>query len=181
MFRFFILLVILIVSALSAVSQNTDSITEGYVYDRFTGFVLPRANIAVGDGEIGAAADRNGYYRFSLPPGVYTFTVRFIGYESVVAEIALPPDTTLRRDFYLTESSIVLEGVTVSAQYPFIDPEPVALTRSIHVGEIERLSGMLADPQRAVHILTGVASNNELSAEYYIRGGNPDENLILNR
>ncbi|GEM_PF-3744425 len=172
-----VLLLILIISY--SYPQENTAVLEGFIYDRFTGQPLPRANLVFNEGEFGAAAGDDGYYRIELPFGVYTITVRFVGYEPVRVELFLPPDSTRRQDIYMIESSVVLEGVTVTARAHRIDPEPYAVTRSINVGEIERLSGVIADPQRAIQTLTGVASNNELSAEFFIRGGNPDENLIL--
>ena len=172
-----VLLLFLIISDIFP-GENT-AVLEGYINDRLTGQPLPRANLVINVGEFGTAADDEGFYRIELPYGVHTVTARFVGYEPVRVDVFLPPDSTRRQDFYLTETSVVLEGVTVTARAHRIDPEPYTVTRSINIGEIERLSGVIADPQRAIQTLTGVASNNELSAEFFIRGGNPDENLIL--
>lgn len=179
MIRLYLPVILIIHFILNLYPAENQSVLEGYVYDRFTGQPLPQANIVINDGELGTAADRAGYYYIELPHGSYKVAARFVGYEPASAELFLSPGSTHRRDFYLVESSIILEGVTVTARAPRIDPEPYAVTRTINLGEIERLSGVIPDPQRAVQTLTGVASNNELSAEFFIRGGNPDENLIL--
>jgi TonB-dependent receptor len=97
----------LIVQGLSA------STIDGKITDATTGNVMPGANVVVVGTDFGAATDRNGNYRIvSIPPGTYTVSVSYIGYEDFTAELTVEADIT--QDIALVHSYVELEEVEVS-------------------------------------------------------------------
>ena len=105
-----------------------------------------------------------------LPPGRYTLTVSVVGYalfrkevEDVVGEplmIRLSEGTTAYH-----------ETVTVAADPFRLPSEPVASGQVLGNAQLQELRGVLADdPLRAVQILPGVATGDDLRSEFTVRG-----------
>ncbi|MDR0332515.1 MAG: TonB-dependent receptor [Dysgonamonadaceae bacterium] len=112
-----ILVTLLIISTLAAQSHDeTDANIHGHVLDRVTQEHIPFATISVKGEIISVAADATGHYRINnLPVKTITVIASFVGYKSQEIEINTVEGKTIEVNFELTESSIELEQVVVSA------------------------------------------------------------------
>ena len=181
MVRTFFLLTLCAGYFLSEVQAQTRAI-EGVVRDAESRLGLPGASITLERGEAvvaGVAADTTGYYTLVAPAsGVYQLTARFVGYLTMSVTITVS-DEGVRQDFFLEPTEVGLEEIEVSTG-PFQPPSDVAVaTTRVTARTIRTLAGTGEDVLQALRVFPGVQTSGDYSTQLYIRGGTPDQNLIL--
>jgi len=153
---------------------------SGYVKEKSTGEVLIGAAIYDANLNKGATSNSYGFYSLSLPAGQYSLTVSFLGYENINFEINLSQN--INKDFFLDNSSLLLETVTVRAESsnkPLTENE--FSVEKISIQNIRQLPTMLgeADVVKAIQQQSGVKTLGDGSSAMFVRGGSSDQNLIL--
>jgi hypothetical protein len=155
---------------------------EGRVYNARTGESLPGVNIIVNELEaVGAATDANGYFSIRVPTGSYSVTASYIGFQSVVRTDVV---VTTRGSAWLTirmaESYIGLEEVEITPDYfdrAVTAGQPSTITLSQQ--EIRQSPGSGQDFQRILQAMPGVGFSSDQTNELIVRGGAPNENLVI--
>jgi outer membrane receptor for ferrienterochelin and colicin len=154
-------------------SEERGSI-NGRVIDRSNGGFLSSCNIEISPGNLGTTSDKDGFYSIKLPYGTYTLTFSYLGYTKSVETVTINSDRPNKRQYaYLTSAPLDNKTVTYKEK-----PLNETLVQTINTRDIRKMPTTYPDVLRAVKILPGVSSNNELSNGYNVRGGNFDENLI---
>ncbi len=134
---------------------------------------LQDVKVKVGDSEIFTFSDQYGKYELSLQPGNYTLLFSSLGYTTRKIEIKVSEgkDTdhsvTLTRDLQSLETIIVRDQLGRQTGMLSINPK----LSSQNPNSSQNFETLLKQ-------LPGVSTNNELSSQYAVRGGNFDENLI---
>ncbi|MDR1405586.1 MAG: TonB-dependent receptor [Prevotellaceae bacterium] len=141
---------------------------------------LTGATVFIRKAAAGVQTDINGRYKLSLPAGMHTISVSFIGHKELLQTVALQRDTVIH--FRLERESINLDEVIVTSNRPNINvirPE-MGLERlsSKQIREIPSLMGEV-DILKAIQLLPGVQATSEGTSGFSVRGGSPDQNLIL--
>jgi len=113
----------------------------GRITDAETGEPLIGVNVIIEGTELGAATDETGTYLiFNIPPGTYTVTASYIGYQSVrKSGIQVIPDQTTTVDFKLKPTVIEVGPVEVKAKREVVVRTAVQTTRVISSKEFDRL------------------------------------------
>ena len=121
-----------------------------------------------------------GYYSITVESGVYNVIARYVGYADF--EQALAFDDDVRLNIELMVLSDIMDEVIVEAEA--VDNN----TTGTQMGEInlnmDRVKTLPAfmgevDILKTVQFLPGVSSGGEGNTGFYVRGGGPDQNLIL--
>ena len=154
---------------------------HGYVRDYISGESIPYANVFFMNTSTGGITNQNGYFLLKAPRGKHTLQVSYIGYE-MVRKIVTVMENII--SFYLIElHPTVLRGkrVTVTGgNLEFMD-QPIKSGRISfsprHIASLPKLGE--TDAFRSMQLLPGIHIGNTGSAGLYIRGGTPDQNLIL--
>ena len=154
---------------------------SGYISDAETGEKLIGATVVCIDDGSYAITNGYGYYAMKRTPAADTIRLQasFVGY--IQDTIMVPADTNQKIDFELL-SDIVIEEVTVKAQRPVTyDREKEMSTISVPVSKITVLPalGGESDILKTLQLMPGVQSGNEASGGLYVRGGSPDQNLMV--
>lgn len=160
---------------------QASGIITGKVVDKTTKQPLIGVNLIVVGTSIGAASDIDGNYVITnLQPGTYSVTASYIGFtESSKSDIAVSSARPKQVNFELAESTINIEGVTVTAgYYNQVITEPLSVT-SFSNEEIRRTPGGFEDVVRALSVIPGVAKQSGGRNDLVVRGGAPSENLYL--
>ena len=123
---------------------------------------------------IGTATDENGHYRLQVPSNsLIRISFSHTSYHSVQKEIRLQPGESRIIDIILQEAAVQMEEVKVqgtrSRGSGYISISPL---------ESKSLPSITGGVEGLLMALPGVNSNNELSSQYSVRGGNFDENLV---
>jgi len=153
---------------------------SGHIEDSTTGENLIGATVYIEELQTGTVSNIYGFYAISLPPDSYTLTFSYIGYQSVKQTIMFDKDQTL--DISLSPTENVLEEVVITgeaADRNIRAPEmSVTKIESKTIREIPALFGEV-DIIRAIQLLPGVNTLAEGSTGFSVRGGSPDQNLVL--
>lgn len=163
--------------ASTAVAQPTTSLT-GTVRNASTGEPLPLANVILSTADRGATTDPDGRFAIDgLRPGRYTVVVTYVGFEPVRRDVRLAPGERRTLDVAMTPMELQVEGVTVTGER--IEKRTLGATR-LTPEDVKTLPTVLEpDLFRALQLLPGIKAASDFSSGLYIRGGSPDQTLVL--
>jgi len=152
---------------------------SGYISDSETGEKLVGANISVFALKVGTITNEFGYYSLALPADSLQIDYITLGYEKKTILISLKKD--MRLDVELTFSNILQElTVTPDDENDIVNSTQMSVHRITN--QIIQKSTMLlgeGDILKSLQLLPGVKGGNDGFAGIYIRGGTPDQNLML--
>ncbi len=174
-----ILLVFFAAISFAGIEQQRYTIS-GTVKDESNGESLIGASVVVKERNVGIVTNTYGFYSLTLPEGKYTLFISYIGYQA--EEIFLTLDGDRQLSVNLSPSASLLEGVEVTAEAinrHIITPQmSVQRLNTETIKNIPALFGEV-DVIKALQLLPGVQSTSEGSSGFSVRGGSPDQNLIL--
>ena len=150
---------------------------SGYVSDFETGESVIGANIFSNDYSAGVSSNKYGFYSITLDEGFHVISYKFIGYETITKEFNLNKDIEFNAEFKL--SNIVTDEVTVTGKANVVQRTETSVIE-IPIQQIKSIPALMGevDVLKAVQLLPGVQSSEGTSG-FYVRGGSPDQNLIL--
>ena len=149
---------------------------SGHITDAASGETLIGAGIL--SGQTGAVTNEFGFYTLTLPAGQHRLQVAYIGYDQQLLELDVQRDTTL--DFAL-QGNAALDAARIVARKD-------AGLQSAYLGSVEvpvaqiKNTPMLfgeADVIKALQLLPGVQGGQEGFSGLHVRGGGPEENLVM--
>ena len=177
--KFLPFLVLLIFAASPALPQEKYTVS-GTITDADTGEALISAAFQVVGQKIGVMANSYGFYSLTIPAGTYTFRYSYIGY--IPVEITVTLKGPLKKDIKLTPELSVVEEVVVKAQ---ADNENITSAKmgtiELKPQEIQAAPILFGeqDVMKTMQLLPGISETEEGSSGFFVRGGSPDENLVL--
>lgn len=175
--KFFLLL---FGSLLSLYTANAQSTLNGYVKDANSGEVLVGAVVSVPSLKIGTYTNRYGFYSLRVPQDSFRVRVVYTGYQPFDQLLLAANDSLL--SFYLTEKLVDLDEVVITAEKARENVEKATLGRiEVNVEEVEQMPFIAGEKDllKGIQLLPGVQAGGEASAGFFVRGGRPDQNLIL--
>jgi hypothetical protein len=168
--RFLLITLFLTFSVFRSFGQNT-GIVRGTVTNEL-GERLEKVNVQAVETKTGTSTDSLGNYQLVLPANKefhLRFSFQTLIPKTVVVEVG--PGEMIVRDVMLKINS--LGTVEISGERPRI--EPMEKLPPIKFSNMASVTGNFEDLLKSQ---IGVRSNNEMSAQYSVRGGNFDENLV---
>jgi hypothetical protein len=158
-----------------AAAAQTYGEVRGTVTDASDGTPLPGVTVVVNGTNFGTATDADGAYERRLPAGRYALRFSSVGYETVVDSVVIRDDETTRLDVALTPSVVEMDELTVEDEEGAQD----AGVYKVDPQDVQNIPTPFKDGFRALKVMPGVATNNELSQQFSVRGGGYNENLIF--
>jgi CarboxypepD_reg-like domain/TonB dependent receptor-like, beta-barrel/TonB-dependent Receptor Plug Domain len=162
-----------------AVGQNKFTIS-GYVKSKASGETLIGAGVYIKEILKGTATNQYGFYSITLPEGEYTLVVSFLGYEEYSSHINL--HSAIKNNIELKEKSFTTEEVVITGEKKDDNVSSVQMSKQeMDMDFVKSLPAFLGevDVLKAIQLLPGVQSAGEGNSGYYVRGGGPDQNLVL--
>ncbi|MCB9249410.1 MAG: TonB-dependent receptor [Ignavibacteriales bacterium] len=158
---------IFLISAIQILAGTTGKIS-GKILDKNTGEPLLGANVLIIGTSMGAAADIDGnYFILNIPPGNYELRASSIGYSSMtIKNIRVSVDQTTSIEFKLSEESIEINEVVVSASKPIVQNDLTSTEAKVSGDQISMLP--LEDVSAVVNLQAGVVDG-------HFRGGRNNE------
>lgn len=162
----------------SAFCQLTVS---GKIVEESSGESLPFATVVVQGFKTGTASNVDGFFTlFNVPYDTSTLLVTYVGYERkafklspeiVEGQVMIPlkPFSTSLEEVVISENAYKILKASSGISQSTISTKQLALLPSI--GEV--------DIFRSLQLLPGVSGTNENSSGLFVRGGTPDQNLVL--
>jgi hypothetical protein len=152
---------------------------SGYVMDAASKETLIGATVFDKNSGKGCATNSYGFYTLTLDQGQVDLQISYVGYSQQNRTIDLKENLNLNfaLETNTTLDEVVVEGTraTVSARSPQMSVVELPVQQ---IKSIPTLFGE-ADVLKAIQLLPGVQNGSEGSAGMYVRGGGPDENLLL--
>lgn len=155
---------------------------SGSVTDAQSSEGLIGANIIVNElDNMGAAADLKGYFRIKVPVGSYSIRVSLVGYNTVIkTDVIVRSGADAVVNVKLSPTALELDQITVVADY--FDKSIIENDLSTVVlgaEEVRRSPGSSQDFQRILQAMAGVSFSTDQTNELLVRGGAPNENLVI--
>lgn len=162
-------------------AEKSNFTLTGRIVDLTNGENLPFASVVVKGEKIGSQSNVDGYFTLlKVPSDTVTLEVSYVGYRT--RNFHLNPKLDVNDLKIEIEPAIgVLEEVTVQGEKTevlkaneivgMIKMTPRNIAKLPNVGE--------RDPFRAFQLMPGVSASNESSSGLYVRGGTPDQTLVL--
>ncbi|HAA16620.1 MAG TPA: TonB-dependent receptor [Cytophagales bacterium] len=160
-----------------AYSQSTFTIS-GNLRDSASVEALIGANVFDQTHRQGTAANTYGFYSLTLPAGEVSLLYSYVGYQPKTFGFTLDKDTVI--NIRLSDGN-VLNEVVITGNSEAIQEMTRMSTIEVPVAQIKTLPALMGevDVIKTLQLLPGVQSGTEGSAGIYVRGGGPDQNLIL--
>lgn len=175
----YLLLFTILTSNLILAQQQSE--LKGIVRDNATEEPLSFVTIIVEPLKVGTTTDEDGRYHLSLPYGDYTIKYSFIGYITESRDVKID-DTYKILDISLKQDSKMLDEVTISSRREDANVRELKMSvQTIDMIRIKKIPALMGevDVIKSIQLLPGVHAASEGSSGFSVRGGNPDQNLIL--
>lgn len=174
----FILLLLFVVLGTTVAAQNIT--LSGYLKDASSGEALIGATVYVEELKEGTATNAYGFYSLTIPKGSYSLQISFIGYETVLKK--MEAQTSQNLSISLIENTQEIDEIIVQGEAANANVERIEMgMATLPVKTIKKLPAFMGEVDiiKTIQLLPGIQSGGEASSGLYVRGGGPDENLML--
>jgi hypothetical protein len=174
-----ILFFYLLIWATGVQAQNKFSIT-GYIKDSLSSENMIGATIGFNGQQKGVSSNGYGFYSITLPEGQYLITVSYVGYMSKFAVVDLNRNINL--NFLINPRTSTNEEVVVYAKKKDVNITSAQMGKiDLSMSQIKSLPVLFGevDIMKTLQLLPGVSNAGEGNTGLYVRGGGPDQNLIM--
>lgn len=172
------LLLVLFMAVNTVYSQKKPALS-GYLQDAESGEKLIGANIFDLRSGNGVVSNNYGFFSLTLPSDSVELIFSYIGYTGDSLKFYLKKDTLIQ---VLLHNQVTLETVEITSS----KTEQVVLQSqmsqiTLPIEQIQATPALLGETDifKVLQLLPGVQSGNEGQNSLYVRGGSPDQNLIL--
>ncbi|MCU0421596.1 MAG: TonB-dependent receptor [Bacteroidia bacterium] len=172
------LVLMMLLPALSFAQQN--KVLSGFIKDAGSKEMLIGASIAIPKLKTGTISNAYGFYSITLPADSYEVIISYVGYAPKAFRINLTQNVEL--DVEIKENSMMKEAViTDSRQTSNLAEQTRMSVIEIPVNQIKDIPALLGekDVLKVIQLLPGVQKPSEGNSGIYVRGGGPDQNLII--
>jgi hypothetical protein len=172
-----IVMLLLVVSIFANAQKYTIS---GYIRDKDNGEDLVGASVYLEEIKKGTTTNHYGFYSLTVDKGEYTFIVSFLGFDTYSEKINLLQNE--KRTITLTSTAIMTDEVEIKGERSDANIKDIRMsTVTLPSKKIKEIPAFMGEPDvlKTIQLLPGVQSANEGSSGFYVRGGGPDQNLVL--
>jgi outer membrane receptor protein involved in Fe transport len=155
-------------------SQSKNINLSGYILDKSSGEPLVSAIIGIPNTQTVASSNVFGYFSLTIPElSIKKLEVQYIGFQNYHITIQPTQDTSI--NIYLTPN--LLEEVTIKATPNRLKSNVV----NIPIERLKAIPSLFGQPDiiKALSFVPGVSTGTEGTTGLFVRGGTPDQNLIL--
>lgn len=162
----------------AARSQQLMVTLSGTIGDAGTGEALIGATVFARELQTGTITNPFGFFSLTIPPGTYTVSFSFVGYNDVTRTITL--DASHREEIGLREATPLLEEIVVSS-IPTMSQQMLTGSNDIKPSSVENRPEIFGevDVVKSLESIPGVKFHSDGSTFYYVRGGNRDQNVVF--
>ena len=179
---------ILLLSSLTSFSQETSISGQakqkftlsGVITDTKSNETLIGVNIVIPELKTGVITNEYGFYSITLPQGIYTVQISYLGYLNIEESINL--NQNIKNNFKLLSNETLLEEVIITDSKTKTDiRKPEMSVNKLSISAIKRMPVVLGevDVLKSILLLPGVTNAGEGASGFNVRGGGADQNLIL--
>jgi len=153
---------------------------SGYITESGSRENLLGVSIYVPALKLGTVSNDYGFFSLTLPEGRHEVYISYIGYSTQIKEIDLAEDTVWAVE--LSSAAESLEEVVVTANEKVKESKVTQMsTVRLNPLDIQDVPALLGekDVLKTLQLLPGIQGGSEGSSGFFVRGGTPDQNLII--
>lgn len=142
---------------------------------------LPFVTVIIESLKIGTTTDERGHYELSLQEGSYAIKYSFVGYITESREVNIA-NSVKTIDVMMKTDSKMLDEVIISSKGRDANVKELQMSiQNIDMIQIRKIPSLMGevDVIKSIQLLPGVHAASEGSSGFSVRGGSPDQNLIL--
>ncbi len=150
---------------------------SGFVENAETGERIIGANVYNQKLGFGTASNVYGFYSLTFKQKISRLTVSFIGYQTQTVDLSLRKDTVI--NFAMVPNTELEEVIVTGKQNAVKTSQMSSIDIPLHA--VQKLPVLFGetDVLKTIQLMPGVQSGSEGTSGVYVRGGGPDQNLIL--
>ena len=153
---------------------------SGFVKDTANSESLLAASVYIV--EIGKGINTNefGFYSITIPQGIYTVRISYVGYATEQLVVNLNKDTRL--NVSLSSATVEKSEVVITGEKKGNNVESTDMGKQvISMETVKTIPAFMgeADVLKTIQLLPGIISAGEGNTGFYVRGGSSDQNLVL--
>lgn len=152
---------------------------SGYVTDSESGEALIGTNVYEINLRVGTTTNNYGFFSLTLPvmPAVIRFSYQ--GYAPETITFQESPNDVLQIE--LDPTLLTLDSLEITASYDRLQDQVQMSKLQVTMEDVQTLPALLGEPDilKTFQLMPGVSSGAEGSSGLYVRGGTPDQTLIL--
>jgi hypothetical protein len=176
----FLTVLLALLSLSTAFSQTTKYTISGYVKEAATGEAVIGATVYLKEINKGTNTNQYGFYSLTVEKGSYTLGISYLGFEEMTQVLDLKTDQRINAN--LTVKVIQKDAVVITGERDDKNVKSTEMgTVKLSMEQIKALPAFLGevDILKTISLLPGVKSAGDGNTGFYVRGGGPDQNLIL--
>lgn len=162
------------------VFAQTKFTLSGELRDSSNGETLIGAVVKIMETNKAISTNTYGYFALTLPAGNYTVQITYLGFQTKIIKVNLEKDSKLNVKLAsksISGKEVVIKGEREDKNIRSTEMSTVELTGE-KVKQLPVIFGE-SDILKAITLLPGIKSGGEGGTGFYVRGGGPDQNLIL--
>jgi hypothetical protein len=174
--KIFVLSLFIVCSYFLSAQKHTIS---GYVSDKKTQEKIIGAVVYDSKTKLGTTTNTYGFFSLTLPSDSIRLLTSYIGFAAQYKSFFLNKDIQLNIDLIPANELQTIEIVADESER--IEERTRMSTINIPIEQIKKVPALLGevDVLKVLQLLPGVKSGGEGTSGLYVRGGGPDQNLIL--
>lgn len=153
------------------------NILSGYVVESETGRRLVGAHLYLPSLQRGTTTNEHGFYRLALPSDSTKIVVSYLGHETKSRTLTLSSDR--RHTFRLPRTTVEAGSLEVVREATLLGTPTSTVELESHRAERTPVLLGETDIRKTLLLFPGVSSGAEGMSRLHVRGGTPDQNLIL--
>lgn len=177
----FSITLLILLFAISGFAEVAGLVTlSGYLKNKANGEALIGATVYIPQLRTGVITNPYGFYSISVPSGTYSINFSFIGYQTQSPFVNLT--SSKQMNIMLEEETKQIDEVVVTGEKKNRNVENLQMSmEKVQVKMIRKLPSFMGevDVIKSITLLPGIQNGGEGSSGLYVRGGGPDENLMM--
>ncbi len=152
---------------------------SGYMRDSATGESLIGGSVFIKEANVGVQSNSYGFYSLSVPQGSYSVIFSYVGYKPIVRTVNLIANASYNAEMV---SATFMKEVQITAGRKDANVKSTEMgTVTLSIAQIKKLPVLFGeiDILKTLQLLPGVQSAGDGNSGFYVRGGGPDQNLVL--
>ncbi len=179
MIKKFIIFLALCVLCTHGYSQKVS--ISGYVTDAASGEIITGATITTANFLNYSISNSYGYYILTLNQSEDSIKLQtsYVGYSP--SSYKIKPNQNLKVDFALINRNVLDEVIVSAEKTTTYEKRKEMSIVSVPIGKVTVMPslGGESDLLKSLQLMPGIQSGNEASSGLYVRGGSPDQNLMV--
>ena len=170
---------VVLLSVFSSFAQEKFTLS-GTIIDANSNETLIGVNVVIPEVKTGVTTNEYGFYSITLPKGIYSVQISYLGYQNIEESINLNQNT--KNNFNLYSNETALKEVVITGNKTKIDiKKPEMSVNKVSISAIKKMPVVLGevDVLKSILLLPGVTNAGEGASGFNVRGGGADQNLIL--